>query len=238
MPTATRKIALTDRSLQAMKPSSDGRRSIVWDAIIPGMAVRVSGKGKRVFYAVRRRAGAAQPTWVALGTYPQMTLAEARSGAREALGALIAGEDPAQIAEAKRRANYEAEARRQANSFGAVAEEFIKRHAMIRRSGGETAAIIRRELVPEWGDRHVADITRRDVIRLVEAILDRGGAKPPPGTRRKAGGPYAARHALSVARKLFNWALGRDLIRVSPRSDQGGRTARRPGDARPRARRR
>jgi integrase len=215
MPAAARKIALTDRSLQALRPALDGR-TVVWDALLPGLAVRVGRKGKRAFYAVKRRAGQAQVSWVMLGHYPVMTLAEAREKAREALAALIDGEDPASLAEAKRRAREEAERQRRAGTFAAVAEDFIRRHAMTRRSGKETAGLIRRELVPAWGERPIGEITRRDVIALVEAIMDRGGDKPAPGTRRKSGGPYAARHALSALRKLCNWAVGRDLIAASP----------------------
>jgi integrase len=214
MPAAARKTALTDRSLQALRPT--GQRAIVWDALLPGMAVRVSGKGKRSFYAVKRRAGAVQPTWVLLGAYPVMTLGDARAKAREALAALAEGHDPASLAESKRRAREEAERQRRASTFGAVAEDFIRRHAMTKRSGRMMAAIVRRELVSRWGERAITEITRRDVIALVDAILDRGGDKPAPGTRRKAGGPYAARHTLSAARKLFNWAVGRDLIAISP----------------------
>jgi integrase len=216
MPAAACKIQLTDRSLKALRPAPDGQRAVVWDALVPGMAVRVSGKGKRSFYAVKRRTGQPQPSWVLLGAYPIMTLAEARAKAREALLALAEGHDPACQAEAERRAREEAERRREASTFGAIAEDFIRRHATPLRSGKETAGIIRRELVPAWGSRPIADITRRDVIKLVEGIFDRGGDKPPPGSRRKAGGPYAARHALSAARKLFNWAVGRDLLATSP----------------------
>ena len=42
----------------------------------------------------------------------------------------------------------EAERQRRASTFAAVAEDFIKRHAMTRRSGKETDGLIRRELVP------------------------------------------------------------------------------------------
>jgi integrase len=216
MPVATRKTALTDRSLKALRPAPDGARVVVWDALMPSMAVRVSSKGKRSFYAVKRRVGETHPTWVLLGAYPIMTLAEARAKAREALGALMDGQDPATLAAAKRRAREEGERARAASTFGAVAEDFIRRHAMTKRSGGMVAGIFRRELIPVWGERPIAEITRRDVIKLVESILDRGGDKPAPGTRRKAGGPYAARHALSAARNLFNWAVGRDLLAASP----------------------
>jgi integrase len=211
-----RKVALTDRSLHALKPAPAGRRDTIWDALMPGLAVRVTDKGKRSFYVVKRRAGQRSPSWVLLGAYPVVTLAEARAKAREALGALMAGDDPAALAAAKRRARTEAEQARRAATFGAVAEEFIKRHAMTKRSGKMVAGIVTRELIPVWGERQLADIGKRDVIALVEAILDRGGDKPKPGTRRKRGGPYAARHALSAARKLFNWCVGRDLLAVSP----------------------
>src|SRR4051812_2348857 len=128
MPAAARKVNLTDRSLQALKPAPQGQRAIVWDALMPGMAVRVTAKGRRVFYAVRRRAGAVQPTWVSLGAYPAVTLAEARAKARDALSALVEGQDPASLA--KRRAAEEAERERNASTFGAVADDFIKRHVM------------------------------------------------------------------------------------------------------------
>jgi integrase len=216
MPAAARKVALTDRSLQALRPAAGGQRATVWDALLPGMAVRVSAKGKRSFYAVKRQAGQAQPSWVMLGHYPVMSLAEARAKAREALSALMEGQDPAALAAAKRRAREEAEAARKENTFAAVAEEFITRHASKLRGGHMTEGIIRRELIPAWGEQPIAAITRRDVLKLVEAILDRGGARPPAGTRRASGGPFAARHALSAARTLFNWAIERDVITASP----------------------
>jgi integrase len=216
MPAASRKVALTDRSLQALRSKPAGQRSIVWDALLPGFAVRISAKGKRSFYAVRRRAGRSQVSWILLGVYPVMTLAEARTKAREALLALQDGHDPATLGVARRRAREEAERRRVASTFGAVAEDFIRRHAMQQRSGKYSASYVRRELIPVWGARPIGEITRRDVIELVEAVLDRGSHQPTPGSRRETGGPFAARHTLSVARKLFNWAIGRDVIAVSP----------------------
>jgi integrase len=217
--TAARKISLTDRSLQAMKPLPAGKRLVTWDALMPGMAVRVSGKGKnyvRSFYAVKRRAGQPNPSWVMLGRYPVMSLAEARAKARETLGALIAGEDLAAVALAKRRAAEEAEQARQATTLAAVAEQYIKRHVAKLRSGAEAIGILHRELIPAWGERQLAEISKKDVIKLVEGVVDRGGAKPEAGHRRSRGGDHAARKRLAVLRGLFSWAVGRDLIPTSP----------------------
>ena len=209
MPAAARKIALTDRSLQALRTAPGGGRTIVWDAIIPGMAVRVGCKGKPSFYAVRRRAGAARVSWVLLGHYPVMTLAEARRRAREALGALIDGEDPASLAEAKRRAREEAERRRQAGTFGAVVEAFIREHLPKRRTARSYEALIRRELIPVLGEKPIGEIRRRDIIALLKAIAARG--QPTPGRRRpKSGGKHAARHAFAALSKFFNWAIAQD----------------------------
>lgn len=218
MPTAARKINLTDRSLLALKPAIAGKRAMVWDGIQPNLAVRVTDKGRRSFVVVRRLPGAAKPTWTVLGQYPTISLANARRAAREALGAMAEGKHPSELREQKRRAAAE----RTASTFGAVAEDFIRRYEQRRdrdgrllRTAADTAADIRRFLVPAWGDRPIAAITHRDLITTVEAILDRGD-KDQPGRRRREGGPNAARHALAAARLVFGWAFGRDLIAVNP----------------------
>ena len=239
MPAAARKIALTDRSLQSLKPT--GERSVIWDALLPGHAVRLSARGKRSFYAVKRRPGQPQPTWVLLGAYPELSLADSRAKAREMLGALAEGLEPEALAVAKRRAKEEVEAARHAFTFGAVAEEFIRRHALAKRSGRMIAGYIRRELVPIWGERQIAEIARRDVIALVEAILDRGGDKPAPGTRQAGAGhapkggrplrgaPCFVRRAQAV--QLDGWARRHRCFALRP--DQGRGAARRAGRARP-----
>jgi Arm DNA-binding domain len=94
MPAAARKIALTDRSLKALKPALPGRRLTLWDAVQPNFAVRVSDKRTRSFYAVKRRAGSPNPVWLKLGVYPEVSLAKARARARAALEAFTGGPDP------------------------------------------------------------------------------------------------------------------------------------------------
>jgi integrase len=198
MPTAARKIALTDRSLIALKPAPDGRRQTVWDVLMPGMAVRVSALGKRSFYAVKRRAGDTQPTWHLLGSYPVMTLGEARAAAREALTALIAGQHPKTRAEEKRQAAEAAAREAAGNTFVAVAEAFMKQYLPRIRSAKVYEAYVRRELIPVLGGRPIAEIKRREIVALLEAIATRSGES-------------AARQTLSILRKMMNWALARDL---------------------------
>ena len=157
-----------------------------------------------------------------IGVYPTISLAEARRRAPEVLATLARGERPREVEGARRRD----EARRRADRFEEVAEEFAVRLdagrvRKVRGGGGElrnareVAAIIRRELIPAWTGQPIGEITRRDVREAIEAILDRDTRRP--GARhRSTGGPYAARHALAAARRLFAWAVGRDLIEASP----------------------
>src|SRR3982074_2857172 len=208
MPAAARKEALTDRSLKALKPSPAGRFT-VWDALMPGMAVRVSAKGKRSFYAVKRRTGDPLPTWARLGVYPVMTLAEAREAARQALSTLIAGQHPKTVAQENRRA-AEAHAREaEASTFKAIAEAFDRQYLSRKELAASSIRLYRaylaRELVPVLGPKAVADIKKRDIIMLIHGVVERSGAPAAIGT-------------LSVLRKCLNWALACDLIEANPAS--------------------
>jgi integrase len=134
-----------------------------------------------------------RPIRVTIGAYPLTPLADAREKAREALRDLAAGIDPRRVARAK------------AVTFGVVAEEFIKRHASRKRSARNIELLIRRELIPRWGDRPIGDVTRRDVVNLMNEIIDRGH-------------PAAAHQAFGYGKRIFSWALALDTydLEASP----------------------
>jgi integrase len=198
MPIAARKIVLKDSSLKALKPAPAGKRATVWDALMPNLAVRVTDKGRRSFYTVARRAGDSSPTWHLLGVYPAMTLAEARTAAREALNALLEGKHPKRLAEEKRKAADAAARDAVANTFGSVAEDFIRYYLPTIKSARVYEARVRRELIPALGTRPIAEIRRREIIALLKGIAERSGAE-------------AARGTLVVLSRLLNWAVAQDL---------------------------
>ncbi|MGH7088385.1 MAG: tyrosine-type recombinase/integrase [Stellaceae bacterium] len=210
MPAAVRKIALTDKSMKAMKPEPTGKRRTVWDAMMPGLCVLVTGNGRRGFYVVHRLPGAYSPTWVKIGEYPVMSLAEAREKARQTLGAIAAGKRPKEEEAAQRRAEREEARQQQAKTFGAVAELFVSKHVPTLRTARTTEALIRRELIPVLDGKPIGEVRRRDVIELIEAIVARGDRQQ-GRLRPKSGGRYAARHAFAALSKLFNWAVSRDI---------------------------
>src|SRR5215213_3457969 len=98
------KAVLTDRYIRNLPPAPAGKRTTVWDAAVPSFAIRVTDKGHISFVVMRRRAGDAKPTRVALGSYPATSLSEARKKAAVALKALAQGEHPRELERSQRRA--------------------------------------------------------------------------------------------------------------------------------------
>src|SRR5688572_597195 len=58
------------------------KRYLVYDSIVPGLAVRVSPKGKKTFVMVARFNGNKHPTRRSLGVYGKLTLGRARETAQ------------------------------------------------------------------------------------------------------------------------------------------------------------
>ena len=132
------------------------------------------------------------------GTYPLVSLANANRMRGEAKEKLDRGEDPgAQIVE-------ERMADRQAATVAYLAEYYLEKWARPRkRSAGEDERILRRDVLPAWGRRKAKDIKRQDTRALLEKIVERGA-------------PIAANRTLAVIRKMFNFAVERDILEVSP----------------------
>src|SRR5207249_2291988 len=156
-------------------------------------------KGRISFVAVRRQAGTTKLVWTVLGRYPTMSLTDARKAARDALAALAEGKHPNEAKAARLQAEREEQRQKNAASFAAVAELFIRQHVSRLRTSKSVEALFRRKLIPALGDKRIGEIRRRDIIALIEQIAAEGTTLP--GRRRpKNGGEYAARHALAALR--------------------------------------
>jgi integrase len=200
---------LTDRTLRGLKPAAPGKRITLWDSAVPSLCVRITDKGAASFNIMRRLRGRLIRRMIGIswhvpfpaGQQLPYSLANARDDARAAILEISRGIDPKKRKEAERCAGEQ----RQSNSFASVAEDFIVRHVRKLRSGAEVESSIRRELVERWGERSITDISRRDVVELIEVIADSG---------RK----YAAHKLFNYVSKLFAWAIARHLygLETSP----------------------
>lgn len=199
-------------------------RQEIPDGLLVGLYLVVQAKpsGAKSFAVRYRHAG--QTRKLTIGAYPAITLEAARDIGGAALRAAAAGRDPAtekQTAkvEAKRQAVEEVRGKR--DLFENIAREFIQRHAMkanrestwretarilgLRPSPDDPADLvdIGGDVMSTWKGRKIQDITKRDVIALLDGVNDRGS-------------PIMANRVLSAVRKLFNWCLARDVIQASP----------------------
>jgi integrase len=183
---------LTDPMVRAVK--ADGKRQEYWDTIERGLCLRVSPRGAKIFY-VRYRFGNRRRR-LKLGPYPRVKLAEARQQAGTLRLNLAMGEDP----QVKKR-----EAR-EAITFADLADEYLDKHARRKKKAGSCAEderVIENELKPRWRDRTAANLRRRDVMDLLDTIVDRGA-------------PIMANRVKALVSKIFNFGVGRDLVEYNP----------------------
>jgi integrase len=212
------KRVLNDRAIRAIKPAAAGTRREIWDALVPGLGIRTTDTGAKSFVLVQRYPGSKNPVRRTLGSYGELTLEQARVKARHWLELVGRGIDPQVEVERER----QAERRKAATTFGAVAEDFILEKCSRERRGFEVERIIRSDLLPAWGDRPIADIAPIDIVLLLKPI--------------KARGEYAAHAALSIVKRMFGWAVESQVygIALSPADRLKPKTL--IGEKRPRTR--
>ena len=146
--------------------------------------VRVTSKGRKSFVTLYRKNG--RLTRKTLGTYPELSLADARQKARDDVGKIVRGEDP----KAKRPED---------RTFGELAEHFMEKHPKRAQLKERTIAEYRRifdsELLPLWKDRLLSTITRTDVNDLLDEIAYARGV------------PVMANRVLALVSVAFNYAI-------------------------------
>lgn len=198
------KRALDDRTLKAAKPGA-----LIYDlpdGLVPGMAVRVSPKGRKTFVLVTRYGGAKNPTRRALGVYGAMTLEQARQKARYWIQALQNGTDPAVQEQRDRAAQIQLERL----TFEHVAADFTRDKLSKERKGDDAAREIALDLMSEWRLKPIADITDLDII----AIINRKKRKIVVGGKTR-GGITGARNLLALIKRFFRWVVGQRIYGLS-----------------------
>lgn len=201
---------ITPPVLQQRPPKSG--RIEVRDSISP-LILRITAHGNRSFTVRARIRGGVQPVRL---TYPKpahiSVLEDARAWAVAAVGECRQGGDP-RAARLKSDATARAAAERQERDrFGAVADRFLEKHASKNRSHAETKWMLDFYIRPGWEDRQIADISRSDIVALLDKIEARAFEK----SGKLYGGPVMADRVLAQVRKLMNWHAARDPSYVSP----------------------
>lgn len=141
---------LNDEAIAALAPKR--KRYLVYDSLVPGLAVRVSPKGKKTFVMVARFKGSKHPTRRSLGALGRVTLERAREKAQ------AIQRDPCPSS---------------TDTFGQVTERYFQHIERLRRYE-EVERAMRRELYPKWENKVLSSIIKRDVIEAIDALKARG----------------------------------------------------------------
>jgi integrase len=178
---------LTDRGVEALKPRP--KRYAYPDPELRGHFVRVTPNGAKSFVAVTRNPDGKQ-LWTTLGVPGVMTIAQARVQGREVIQRVRAGLPAIEP---------------RAESFGAVVENWLKRHVEANglRSAKEIRRLLAAHILPAWRDREFVSIRRSDVAALLDEVEDGHSARQ-------------ADAVLSIIRAVMNWFAARHDDYVPP----------------------
>ena len=163
----------------------------MYDDQVKGLQYRHWAGGKRSFYFVYR-IGTIQRR-PKIGEYPLMSLAVAREKAAEMRLKVQAGIDPTIIKQE----------RIAAKSFRDLAHDYIELYAKVnKKTWRKDEQMINRDLLPAFKNMPLTDIKRADIATVMDTVRKRS--------------PIVANRTFEVTRKMFNWAVERGLIEVSP----------------------
>jgi integrase len=190
---------ITLKSVNAM-PSLGS--TFLWDTIVSGFGVKLTGAGDRIYLVQYRMGGRGSTTTrYTIGKHGSpWTPDAARQEARAILRKIACGVDPNQEKRVTRRVPA-------TNEVTALFAEFIDRHhkAKGNRYWPEHQRNFDHDVKPHWQGRAIKSITRRDVRDVLDRIAGRGATVQANRTR-------------TTLSKFFNWCVDRDLIDTSPAS--------------------
>ncbi len=154
-----------------------------------GLYLRVSKSGSKTFLHKDQRGG--KTTWTTLGHYPAMGLADAR----EALANRKSG--------------------RHTTTVTAAFNAYYKHLQTQFRDPAQTERMFRKDLLPEYGDKQISELTRATITAILQGVVDRGS-------------PVMANRMLTQFKRFMDYCEDKGWIEANPlervkRRNVGGR---------------
>src|SRR5262249_22654902 len=189
---------ITKRAVDAEQPGVKDR--FIFDSEVKGFGLKVTPTGRKVYVLQYRMGGRGSPTKrYTIAEHGELTAEQARNEAIKLRGLIRTGRDP----QAGKKARAALSCKQQ--TVNETADAYLRHGGRHLRPSTlkEWRRIIDRDVRPRWGKRPTAAVTRRDVRELVEEIAGRGAE-------------VQANRTLARLRTLFNWAVGQEIVTVSP----------------------
>ena len=201
---------LTDTTFRNTKPST--AEQILSDGGGLYVRVRPMEEGGAISFRLAYRIAGKQK-WATLGSYPVMSLAEARKKRDEYKALIKSGVDPALEKQIELRRNRQAQieekARLDREASRATVRILFARWAgleLAKRKESSRKELIRafeKDVIPIIGDMYADEVTKGHIMAILDVILARGANR-------------LANRTLSEMRQMFGFAYTRDIIQGDP----------------------
>ncbi len=189
-------MSFTDKQISSLK-----RRTRRYERPEPGrtgLGIRVAPNGVKTWTLRYRLKG--EQRRVILGVYPNMGIAAAHGALAHARQQIEQGVDPGTTAAEIRQAE------RNAETVADLVNEYLEHHARKKKkpsSAHEDERLLTQNVLPHWEKRKAKEITRRDVIKLLDGIEARGARI----TRNRVA---------ALISRMFRTGLDRGIIEAHP----------------------
>lgn len=157
---------LTDTAIRKAKPGPKPTK--LRDG--GGLYVQLNPDGSRWWRWDYRRPVTGKRNTLSLGTYPEVSLADARGRQAEARRLLASGIDPGEHRKAAKVAGVE----KAANSFEVVTREWLGKQKWVDSYRCKVVAWMDNDVFPWIGGRPVAELAAPDFLRVARRIEERG----------------------------------------------------------------
>ncbi len=216
-----RKLKITKRTVDLSIP--EARRFVVWDTELPGFGLRVEPSGTKSFIVRYRAEGGgrnAPQRYMTVGKSGALTPDEARRKARETLGAVAVGKDPADKLATARREMTVAD----------LCDLYLEAAPSLptRRGGPMKASTLRggrslaaSHIKPLLGAKRISSVEAKDIERFLVDVAT-GKTRAPEGARGKRGGHTtrggkgAATHSVEWLSAAFSYARRLGMVKFNP----------------------
>jgi integrase len=194
---------LTDRYLEGLSLSEGQRDRLVFDVACPGLGVRLTKAGRRVFIAQWTDPATKRKVREPLGVWGAITIDQARDAAKVKLGAVAKGINP-KAERIMARAEAERERAELALTFDALVTDWKSLHLVERRPryAAEAERAIRHAF-PDLMKRPAARITKAEITNRLDKMI-------------RAGKATTAGRTMAYGRAAFSWAVKRGKLDQNP----------------------
>jgi len=194
-------VDFTDKYIANLKPNS--KQYVEREK--RGFAVRVLPSGQKTFLFIYTFDGMRRQ--LNLGSYPEKSLANARADHASAYAMLHNPNDPRDpLAVRSLKQGTERLVREEQRKHPTVARlihEYLENFAKEKKkTWAEDQRILGKDVLPIWAERKAREITRRDVLLLIEGMKGRG--------------PAITLNTFKIIRRVFKYAVKQEIIGQSP----------------------